>query len=122
METFRQYYSRLVKTLPMNDDIFTAELYTNKLLPGDLKEHLESLPTSARKASKFLDIVIKPSIENNDVTRLSTLLIVMTDSDDSTVKRLAKEIQLMLDRGSSNSETGYLSIYVSTYLSIYLSI
>ena len=92
----------------MNDVIFTAELYTNKLLPGDLKEHLESLPTSARKASKFLDTVVKPSIENNDVTRFSTLLIVMTNSDDSIVKRLAEEIQPALHQGSFSNETGHL--------------
>lgn len=106
METFQQYYSRLVKTLPMNDDIFIAELYTNKLLPGDLKEYLESLSISAKKASKFLDAVIKPSIENYDVTRLSTLLRVMKNSDDNIVIRLAEEIQLTLHQGLSSSETG----------------
>ena len=106
METFRQYYSRLVKTLPMNDDIFTAELYTNELLPGDLKEYLESLSTSAKKASKFLDTVIKPSIDKNDVTRLSTLLRVMRNSDDSIAIRLAEEIQPTLHQGPSSSDTG----------------
>ena len=111
METFQQNYSRLVKTLPMNDDIFIAELYTNKLLPGDLKEHLESLPTSARKASKFLDAVIKPSIENNNITRLTTLLRVMTNSDDSTVKILAEEILPTLHQGSSSNETGLTITY-----------
>ena len=43
----------------MNDVYFMAELYSKKLLPGNLKTDIESLPTSAEKASKFLDIAIK---------------------------------------------------------------
>ena len=33
---FQQFYSKLVKTLPMDDAVFTAELFLNDLLPGDL--------------------------------------------------------------------------------------
>ena len=64
-KVFQKFYSKLVKTLPMNDVIFIAELYSRDLLSNDLKEHIESLSTSARKASYFLDHVIKPSVTSS---------------------------------------------------------
>ena len=43
----------------MDDEYFVAELYANDLLPGDLKNEIKSLTTSAKKATKFLDDVIQ---------------------------------------------------------------
>ena len=40
-EVFQHFYSKLVKTLPMDDAVFTAELFSNDLLPGDLKNQLK---------------------------------------------------------------------------------
>ena len=34
---FKQFYYKLVGTLPMDDAVFTAKLVSNDLLPGDLK-------------------------------------------------------------------------------------
>ena len=92
-KTFQQFYSKLVRTLPMNDAIFRADLYSCGLLPGDLKEHIESLITSATKASHLLDHVIKPSIMNGDGTRFDKLLSIMEDSDHQGVRELAKLIR-----------------------------
>ena len=50
VEVFQQFYSKLVKTLPMDDVVFTAELFSNDLLPGDLKSQIKSEKTSADKA------------------------------------------------------------------------
>ena len=88
---FQKFYPKLVKTLPMNDAIFMAELYARDLLPDDLKEHIESLPTSAKKSSHFLDHVIKPSVTSGDVSRFDELLNVMEDNQG--VKELAKLIR-----------------------------
>ena len=81
----------------MNDDYFMAELYAKKLLPGNLKADIESLPTSAKRASKFLDDVIKPSVENNDCTKFHTLLRVMKETDDVAIKELADTIRSLLN-------------------------
>ena len=92
-KVFQQFYPKLVKTLPINDVIFMAELYSRDLLPDDLKEHVESLVTSAKKASYFLDHVIKPSITIGDASRFDDLLNVMEDSEYQDVKELAKLIR-----------------------------
>ena len=68
LDIFQEHYPKLIRALPMNDEYFIAEVYAKKLLPGNLKADIESLPTSAKRASKFLDKVIKPSVENNDCT------------------------------------------------------
>ena len=94
-EVFTKFYSQLVKSLPMNDALFRAELFTNSLLPGDHKEHVESLslPTKAEKASYFLDHVIKPSVTGDDGSSFDKLLNVMEDSDHQGVKELAELIR-----------------------------
>ena len=90
----------------MKNDIFIAKLYTNKLLPGDLKEVIDSpLFTSAKKAATFLDETIKPSVRNKDSTRFNALLTVMKSCDDNTVRELAETICLTLNQ-SPNSQTG----------------
>ena len=90
---FQQFYTKLVKTLPMDDAIFMGELYASNLLPGDLKKYIESLPTSAKKSSYFLDHVIKPSVTSGDASRFDELLNVMEDSEYQGVKELAKLIR-----------------------------
>jgi len=90
----------------MKNDIFIARLYTNKLLPGDLKEDIDSSScTSANKAVKFLDNVIKPTVINKDSTRFNELLTVMKNCDDNAVRKLAETICLTLNQ-SPNSQTG----------------
>ena len=99
-KVFQQFYSKLVKTLPMNDAIFTAELYSCGLFPDDVKEHVESLATSAKKASYFLDHVIKPSVTSGVGSSFDELVNVMEDSDYHNVKELARSIKSCLQ--SSN--------------------
>ena len=98
LEVFKVYYPKLVRLLPMNDECFMSELYGNSLLPGDLKADIESLPTSTKRASKFLDNVIKPSVENNDSRKLHILLKLMKENDDISIKELADKIRISLDR------------------------
>ena len=108
---FQQFYSKLVKALPMDDAVFTAELYSRRLFPDDLKEHAESLPTSAKKASYFLDHVIKPSVTSGVGSRFDELLNVMKDSDYETVRELGKLIKNSLGkqaagRGDDDIDSG----------------
>ena len=98
LEVFKDHYPKLVRLLPMTDECFMSELYGNNLLPGDLKADIESLPTSTKRATKFLDNVIKPSVENNDSRKLHILLKLMKENDDISIKELANKIRISLDR------------------------
>ena len=104
-KTFQQFYSKLVKTLPMNDVIFIAELYSRDLFPDDVKEHVESLATSPQKASYFLDHVIKPSVTSGVGRSFDKLLNVMEDGDYEgvSVRELAKLIRDSLGEETANN-------------------
>ena len=117
LEVFQEHYSKLMRALPMNDDYFIAELYAKRLLPNSIKVDIESLPNSAKRASKFLDDVIKPSLEKNDCTKFHTLLSLLRRNNDSTIKALADKIRSslnetirsLLNQASSDDKT---SMYV----------
>ena len=106
LEVFQDHYVELMRLLPMSDDIFLGKLYTNNLLPNNIKAVIESLPTSVERASKFLDNVIKPSVENNVITRFNVLLTVMMNSDDDPIMELAERINLRLNWDCFQSKKG----------------
>ena len=89
----------------MDDAVFIAKLYTNGLLPGDLKNEI-NLPnrTSAKKAALFLDSVIKPSVTSDGGSSFDKLLNVMEDSKYLHVKNLAKQIRTNLQETSDNNK------------------
>ena len=94
---FQQFYSKLVETLPMDDAVFTAELFSNDLLPGDLKNQLKLVHrTSADKAVLFLDSVIEPSVTSDGGSSFDKLLHVMEDSEYQHVKELVVQIRASL--------------------------
>ena len=102
LQVFQDHYVSLVQSLPLNDAMFIARLYSKRLLPGNIKATLKSLPTPADKATEFLDQVIEPSLKNDDITPLKKLLTVM---EDSGLKRLAKTIRSELSHhGSRDGE------------------
>jgi len=87
-----EFSSQLLKTLPMDDAIFIANLRSARLLPGNLKAVIKSLPTSADKADHFLDHVILPNISKNHDNFLA-LMNVMENSDYPSLNKLAEEIK-----------------------------
>ena len=103
LQVFQEHYLSLIQSLPLNDDMFIARLYSKHLLPGDIKATLKSLPTPAKKATEFLDQIIEPSLKNNDVTPFKKLLTVMEDSGNDLLKKLAKTIRSALDSGQSST-------------------
>jgi len=105
-EVFKEFYSKLVETLPMNDAKFIAKLFSNDLLPGDLRDQL-NLPirTSADKATVFLNNVIEASVSISDGSSFDKLLNVMEDSEYEYMKVLTKLIRTSL-RKRSNSDNG----------------
>ena len=100
-EVFKKFYLRLIKVLPMNDECFIGDLFTKELLPGNLKAEIKALPTSVTKASKFLDDVIQPPLENDSTILFDILLNLMIECDYLAVKQLAEEIITSLNEKSS---------------------
>ena len=82
----------MITVLPMNDADFKALLYSQHLLPGDMKNQLESKSTTKDKAGQFLDNVITPAMVCNDITIFQGLLAVM-EKYGGTVANLAKQIK-----------------------------
>ena len=106
-DAFQQFYSKLVQSLPMDDAVFIAELVSNNLLPGDLKNQLKLLHrTSADKAVLFLDSVIEPSVTSDGGSSFDTLLNVMEDSEYQHVKELAKQIRMNTVKKISTTDSG----------------
>ena len=100
----------------MKDAIFVADLFTNALLPDDVKDRVESCATSAEKASYFLDHVIKPSVTSGVSSNFDKFLKVMEDSKYLTVNELAKQIKRERCK-RSNTAIGKLASYkVTNYL------
>ena len=83
----RKYFLDLVEHLPMNDVKFMARLYSAGLLPGNLKEEIQSKPTSAEKADHFLDYGIK-----NDTDSFNKLLTIMEDYNGGHLNKLTEVI------------------------------
>ena len=102
-EVFKQFYVDLVKTLPMDDAVFVAELFKCGLLPGDLKHQIKAEKTLIDKATCFLDNKISRDISIDNSTSLNKLLTVMEKSDNDTLKDLAKQIRISLEGETMNS-------------------
>ena len=88
-EVFQDFYSKLVRILPMKDALFVADLYSKGLLPDDQKDQIKSLATQADMAEHFLDNVIKPDVTSGIGTGTSfdKLLNLMNDSENQPVKK-----------------------------------
>ena len=105
-KVFQHFYAKLVKTLPMDDAVFIAELFSANLLPDDVKDQVKSMSTRADKATYLLDHVIQPSVITGVGRSFDDLIKVMEDSEYDGVKELAKLIRCRLRKQPANSEIG----------------
>ena len=112
-EVFKQFYHKLVTTLPMNDVTFTARLVSHDLLPGNLNDQVKSLATASDKAAHFLDCVIKPAVTIGIDRSFDELLNVMEDSEYCNVKELAQQIRSKLKEEPVNTDDTAGSLYNS---------
>ena len=93
MEVFKKFYSELTKVLPMIINNLVTKLYSDKLLSGDHKRRIDSLPTDEDKTEYFLNKVIKPGLEIKYTKQFDEMLRVMKTSDDCAISYLVDEIQ-----------------------------
>ena len=93
MDVFKKFYSELTKVLPMIINNLVTIFYSSKLLSGDHKSCIDSLPANKEKAEYFLDEVIKPGLEIKYTEQFDEMLKVMTNGDDPAVKYLVDEMQ-----------------------------
>lgn len=81
-------YQKMIAVLPMYDADFKAHLYSQRLLPGDIKNQIESKSTMKDKAMHFLDNVITSAVDCNDIKAFQSLLAVM-ENHSGVVTNLA---------------------------------
>ena len=103
-KVFRQFYVKLVRILPMDDSLFSAQLFTCGLLPDDLDDKIKAKETPADKAKCFLDHRIRSDVSIGNSTTFNELLNVMEDSDNDSLKVLAEEIKTALKEGIVNTD------------------
>ena len=85
----------------MDDAVFVAKLFSNGLLPGDLKNQLKLLHrTSADKAVLFLDSVIEPSVTSDGGSSFDKLLHII--SEYQHLKELVVQIRTSLLQSHNN--------------------
>ena len=100
IQAYKKYSEKLVKCLPMDDILFTVSLSKHQLLPGNISNKIEMLPTQADKASYFLNHVIKPALDVDDTSSFDDLISVMEHCDYTHVKKVACEIKSEIDKAS----------------------
>ena len=110
MKVYGDYFEVLVRILPMNDALFTAKLYSNNLLPDEVNDYIDSLPTKANKARYFLRNVIKASLDANITEDFDKFLSVMENSEFNGLKSKAAEMKLKL----KGIEYWYIHSYICT--------
>ena len=99
-EIYYKFYPLLVASLPMKDAIFVSHLVT--LLPGNLKEKVESKPTQAEAAACFLDNGITPAVETGEDESFRILLSVMEVFGSIHLQCLAQKIEQKIQKKLQN--------------------
>ena len=95
-DVLKGFSPQLVEVLPMQDTTFITELDAALLFPGNVKATIQSLPTTADKASYFIDNVILCNV-GSDRTNLNKLLTVMEKFNYDPAKNLAEKIRTALN-------------------------
>ena len=79
-------------------DSLLNHLFSKQLLSGAQKDRLRDIPTNRERVKYFLDEVVERGLKIGFMDQFDEVLAVMANSDDPTVKFLAKE--MMKSRGN----------------------
>ena len=103
-KVYRDFYLKLLESLPMNDAAFLQLIKDQNLFSGDLAEQVQARVTRMEKAAWFLDNAIDCPVRIDKFEPLFKLLTVMADEvylKNDYLKQLAVEIQQELDKETS---------------------
>ena len=95
-QVFKQFYVKLVKSLPMQNAIFLAELFSAHILSLDLKRRIKAEKTPEDKAMCFLDDKIYHDISKGDFRSFDALLDIMKKREFHVLNNLAEKIKTAL--------------------------
>ena len=93
IRAYQNHVEKLVKCLPMDDTHFITKLSAQQLLPGDTENKIKTLSTQADKASYFLNHVIKPALDINEISDFDELLSIMQNCGYKHVQKLSATIK-----------------------------
>ena len=117
---FRQFYVKLVKSLPLQNAVFVAELFSAHMLSIDLKKRIKAEKTPEDKATCFLDDKIYLDISKGDFRSFDVLLNIMKKKDFRTLNNLAEKITVALvgeaEVSRNNSEGDVTGVAVTSLM------
>ena len=88
-QAIKCFNTRLLKELPLDNNIFLGLLGEAELFPFDYEAKIRTLPIRSEKVAFFKEHVLEPGPD----LHLPTLLSVIDKCDDFTAKRLAQDIR-----------------------------
>ena len=91
-EAFKEYNPKLVRSLPLKDTHFIAELTKQNLFYGNLKDEVKAASTQSDAAARFLDEAIERPLNIGNREPFDKLLLIM-EKFGSTLNTLAREIK-----------------------------
>ena len=97
LKVYNEFRKRLITILPVQDSLFNADLVTQNLFHGDLREEVMNATTRAKAATLFLSEAIKDPLDTGDVEPFKKLLNMMENSDFQTLNKLAEKINEKLN-------------------------
>ena len=92
----RDHKIRLLEILPLERELFLANLDVAELLPTGSAAHIRAKSTRDEKVSYFLEQIVIPGAD----VHLPKLIDVMEKSDDLAVKKLANDMKGQMKPGS----------------------
>jgi len=105
---FQESYADLVMSLPMDDCIFVAQLFTHGLITANLKESLNLQKKTSEKATDFLDNLQRIGTDFHSV--FDKLLTVMENCEYGRVKDISKNIRAKMNENEDNIKGNCRSI------------
>ena len=91
-DAYKEFNPQLVRSLPLKDAHFIAELTKQDLFYGDLKEIVAAESTQSNAAARFLYEAVERSLDIGNRDPFDKLLLVM-EKFGSTLNKLVKEIK-----------------------------
>ena len=102
---YRQFYAKLVQSLPLTDAHFRAALVSKQMFYGDLLAQVNAKGTNVEKSEHFLTNTIDSSLNVGLTNPFESLLQVMENFDSPILKCLAKDINTSLLLGTNKPQS-----------------